>query len=502
MIQQTYKRSLSGSVGSGMRSVFGGNGRRFYILEHKVSSKYHKAGECQQIIVDQIEIGRDPKCQVRFDESFNTVSRRHAAIVRDGDNWKLIQLSQTNSTYLNGRKVEREWYLQNGDEIQLSSNGPKLGFIANSGDKGMVKSIGLTARLNLFRQQALKPYKMALSVLSCVFVLAIVCAGYMLFGLKSDNKDLARKLAESQDIIEKQNKQLAQLEDQTAEYNEIIKQIKRDAIRDKEEMMKTIDSMRREMGVSVTDIEKCFNNVYYIQTTRYELQLDGVNKMWSCFDDEDPAPGWSGTGFLLEDNKFVTARHVIEGWNYDISTEELKYLNALSNMGRLVAHYMAISATGEILEFTDKEFTVNRRRDVYAHSEDGTQFSMADSKEDDYAYADYIDLGGDENRKGLRYDGKMSRKLKAGTKLTILGFPMGLGANAIDDVEPIYANAVVSKGNLDNGVILTTDTSFEHGNSGGPVFCYDNEGDLTVVGIVSAGAGNATGFVVPISKIK
>ena len=79
---------------------------------------------------------------------------------------------------------------------------------------------------------------------------------------------------------------------------------------------------------------------------------------------------------------------------------------------------------------------------------------------------------------------------------------MGLGANAIDDVEPIYANAVVSKGKLDNGVILTTDTSFEHGNSGGPVFCYDNEGDLTVVGIVSAGAGKATGFVVPISKIK
>ena len=163
---------------------------------------------------------------------------------------------------------------------------------------------------------------------------------------------------------------------------------------------------------------------------------------------------------------------------------------------------MAISATGEILKFTDKDFTVNRRRDVYIHSENGTQYSGANSKEDDYAYADYIDLGGDENRKGLRYDGKMSRKLKAGTKLTILGFPMGLGANAIDDVEPIYANAVVSKGKLDNGVILTTDTSFEHGNSGGPVFCYDNEGDLTVVGIVSAGAGNATGIVVPISKIK
>ena len=114
----TYKRSLSASVGAGMSSIFGGSGRRYYILEHKVSTRFHKAGESQEIIVDQIEVGRDPKCQVRFDESFKTVSRRHAAIVKDGDNWKLVQLSQTNSTYLKGRKVQKEWYLQNGDEIQ------------------------------------------------------------------------------------------------------------------------------------------------------------------------------------------------------------------------------------------------------------------------------------------------------------------------------------------------------------------------------------------------
>lgn len=115
---QKYNRSLSGSIGAGMRSLMGSGGRRFYVLEHKVSSKYHKAGENQKIIVDQIELGRDPKCQVRFDENFGTVSRRHAAIVKDGDNWKLVQLSKTNSTYLNGHKVDKEWYLQNGDEIQ------------------------------------------------------------------------------------------------------------------------------------------------------------------------------------------------------------------------------------------------------------------------------------------------------------------------------------------------------------------------------------------------
>lgn len=128
-----YKNTFSGSVGAGMGSIFAPGGKKYYILEHKVSSKYHRAGECQEIIVDNITLGRDSHCQVRFDESFKTVSRRHAAIVREGDTWKLVQISQTNSTFLNGRPIKTEWYLQNGDEIQLSVNGPKLGFIIPTG---------------------------------------------------------------------------------------------------------------------------------------------------------------------------------------------------------------------------------------------------------------------------------------------------------------------------------------------------------------------------------
>lgn len=139
-----YKNTLSGSVGAGMGSIFAPGGKKYYILEHKVSSKYHRAGECQEIIVDNITLGRDSHCQVRFDESFKTVSRRHAAIVKDGDMWKLVQISQTNSTFLNGRPIKTEWYLQNGDEIQLSVNGPKLGFIIPTGKKSTVGSIGLT----------------------------------------------------------------------------------------------------------------------------------------------------------------------------------------------------------------------------------------------------------------------------------------------------------------------------------------------------------------------
>ena len=202
MAAQTYKRTVSGSVGAGMKSLFAGDERRFYTLEHKVSSKYHKAGESQQIIVDQIELGRDPSCQVRFDESFNTVSRKHAAIVKDGDNWKLVQLSQTNSTYLNGHKIANEWYLQNGDEIQLSTNGPKLGFIVTQGEKGMVKSIGFTARLNLFRQQALRPYKRAVTAISCVFVVAVLALSYFLYANSVETNVIRGKLNTAQNLVD------------------------------------------------------------------------------------------------------------------------------------------------------------------------------------------------------------------------------------------------------------------------------------------------------------
>lgn len=202
MAQSTvqYKRTLKGSIGAGMSSLAGGD-RKFYVLEHKVSSKYHKAGDQQTIIVDQIELGRDPKCQVRFDDSFSTVSRRHAAIVRDGDNWKLIPLSSTNTTYLNGVPVDKEWYLQNGDEIQLSTNGPKLGFNVPAGEKGQVKSLRLTTRLNLFRQQALRPYKRAIAAMAVVFVGAIAAMGMWNYNLQNDlvaqSKSLAEQIAKA-----------------------------------------------------------------------------------------------------------------------------------------------------------------------------------------------------------------------------------------------------------------------------------------------------------------
>ena len=188
-----------------MGAIFNASGRSYYILEHKTESKYHHAGESQKIIVDQIELGRDSSCQVRFDESFETVSRRHAAIVKEGNDYKLIPLSQTNTTLINGQVVTGEWHLTSGDEIRLSSKGPLLGFIVPQGEQSLVKSIGFTERLNLFRKQALRPYKTALWILAIVLILAV--AGLVTWNVLQGQK-FEKDLELKQQQIELQRRRL------------------------------------------------------------------------------------------------------------------------------------------------------------------------------------------------------------------------------------------------------------------------------------------------------
>ena len=226
-METQYKRTIAGSVGAGMGAIFNASGRSYYILEHKTESKYHHAGESQKIIVDQIELGRDSSCQVRFDESFETVSRRHAAIVKEGNDYKLIPLSQTNTTLINGQVVTGEWHLTSGDEIRLSSKGPLLGFIVPQGEQSLVNRIGFTERLNLFRKQALRPYKTALWILAIVLILAVagLVTWNVLQGQKFE-KDLELKqqqieqvqgdLELSDKVIESLNEELVNAQNESA----------------------------------------------------------------------------------------------------------------------------------------------------------------------------------------------------------------------------------------------------------------------------------------------
>lgn len=254
----SYKRTIAGSVGAGMAAVFNASGRQYYILEHKTESVYHHVGESQKIIVDQVELGRDSACQVRFDESFETVSRRHAAIVKDGDGWKIIPLSQTNPTFVNGQPILADTRLNNGDEIRLSSKGPLMGFIVPQGKQSLVSSIGMTERLSLFRQQALRPYKRAIWTLAIILVLAIagLVAWNIMQGKKFDKEllqkqqqieEVQQNLEESDELIDALNKELIEAQNATAAEKARVRARLEKAQKEREDLIRKANGLQYDM---------------------------------------------------------------------------------------------------------------------------------------------------------------------------------------------------------------------------------------------------------------
>lgn len=516
MIQTTqkYKRSLSGSIGSGLKSVMGNSGRRFYVIEHKVSSLYHKAGESQRIIIDQIELGRDPKCQVRFDESFTTVSRRHAAIVRDGDNWKLVQLSQTNSTYLNGHRVDKEWYLQNGDEIQLSTNGPKMGFVVPQGDSGLVKSIGLTARMNLFRQQALKPYKTALTILSCVLFVSVASLLTLNILTQQRARENSLRLAEeiqankdNKALVDSLSLELAESNKKIKEYEGVIDKMSKSLTSANKRIKILEDAFPAPISQNSLIPKELMESVYFCGLV---ISLEGEDIATLC-----------GTAFLLDDGRLVTAQHVVNPILYpDLNDEMSKNLNILINAfpEKFEYTFVAVSMSNDriVKKFSAKSNIFNMGKydtEILGSVEiDGIPFNVTCAKDyacDDRDYA-WIQVGKEGN---IHYDSNLSSSLPLGTPLHILGFPRGVGAEDLSHITPFYSSSSVAKEGLDvDGCILLSNSETDHGNSGGPVFIQKGK-DFICVGILSGSnrLGSKTGAtssdakwkdrVVPISAI-
>ncbi|MHC1742537.1 MAG: FHA domain-containing protein [Syntrophobacteraceae bacterium] len=84
-------------------------------------------GQIQEFTDDVIGIGRHPTCQVRFPADLAILSRKHAEIVRDGNRYKITDMSH-NGTFVNGKRVT-EGYLKSGDVLTFAEGGPKVSFL-------------------------------------------------------------------------------------------------------------------------------------------------------------------------------------------------------------------------------------------------------------------------------------------------------------------------------------------------------------------------------------
>lgn len=487
-----YKRTLRGSVGAGVGALFNGKGRRYFILEYKDASKYHKAGESQKIIVDQVELGRDANCQVRFDETFPTVSRRHAAIVKEGDRWKLVQLSKTNSTFLNGKPIDNEWYLQNGDEIQLSVDGPKLGFIIPEGKQSLVSSIKMTERLELFRKQALRPYKTAIASLACILILAV--GGLITWNVVMQ-KDFTAKIADAEQTING-------LIGKNSELDSLIAVAQREQLR-QDSLLKVYKNRggigyKNPNNALSTQLSKVEDDVFFLRTTRVVI-TDGEDEL------EISGYGWYGTGFLTTDGRFITAKHCVSGWLFprrggmprgENADKIRNYLvTAMNTPGWQIIAYFEARSKSKVLKFKSSDFIMDHSSEQNWQPVEGLNWKEETSMSADWAY---IRTGQKGN---ILVDAEKSKDLPIGVDLHVLGFPHGWGAIDTYNFNCLYGSCKTSRTGLDDGIIRVSAKNYESGNSGGPVF-YNDNGNLKAVGIVSYEQGQHNGGICSISNMQ
>lgn len=403
MATENYKRTVAGSVGAGMGAIFNGSGRTYYIIEHKTSSKYHQAGESQKIIIDEIMLGRDSSCQVRFDESFSTVSRKHAAIVKEGTNYKLLHLSQSNQTFVNGQPVSGEYYLQSGDEIQLSSQGPRLGFIVPQGRQALTSSIGLTERMNLFRQQALTPYKRALWAMAVLLLLVIAGFGAWNWKLSQDNAQLQKEMStliaktdSLQSLRSELESQLAadpdnqEVKEKLANVNNEIRTTQQRVVvirktlsssgysapaggNDEEEAENEVAGNDNDVvandvveepakstassGAAANDIASYTDCVYSLKVDNIKVSFNGVDVKHGIAN-----PGVVGNGFLIDNGTFVTARQNVQPWIYSGVLSDGEWRRKLAEFFAcgcdIEIQYSAYSSTGSAnkITFNSRDF--------------------------------------------------------------------------------------------------------------------------------------------------
>ena len=485
-MENNYKRTIAGSVGAGVDALMNASGRKFYILEHKTESKFHHVGESQKIIVDQVELGRDSSCQVRFDDSMETVSRRHAAIVRDGDNYKLIPMSQTNATLVNGQAITGEWHLNSGDEIRLSSRGPVLGFIIPQGKAALTNSISITERMSLFRQQALRPYKFAITFITVFLLAAIAGLAYWSY---TNNKAWEEKDAVWEEREQARVNAEKEAADKAANY--------------------------------FAELENCYNAVYYVRMDN--IVVYSANKEEICSFNTSDIVG--GTGFLLEDGRFVTAHRVIEPWFYQsnvIGTKDgivwtFGDVQALSNFGcTVVANYTAYSPSGASFKFMNSEMTISQpsvsvESASYKIRSNSVLTEIVGKKSvelkyynnshiSDWAYLAKTDQLAVVN--GLISDSEASLDPKVQEEVKILGYPMMKGYIDSRTIEPVvFTNNVNVTGLNDEGIIELSSSRFQMGNNGGPVLM--NKGGLwKVVGVLCETDKSDRDVVVPIGYVK
>lgn len=528
-------RNLAATINQGFQMMAGRDVPNYTLL-FLDSTKKHKAGEHKNYIVQHLEIGRGSGCDIQYDDSYSTVSRKHASISIVDKNFILKHHpNASNPTFVNNQIVQ-EHKLQNGDEIQFSENGPKLRFNVST---LKTSTMGFTARMAFWGKQALRPYRYAVAILGFLLLGTIAYAVISNMNTKEQLAATDEEIKATQDSIEQVKRQneerVAELEaiyaDRIAMVQQQIENTAADNVAERRRLQERIRQLQEEReaaidsttedgisvvnnGLSDSEVAKLLpaSGIYIIRAKNIEKPLaEDVNvKGFTITKDSNVEINeqslWTGTGFLTEDGKLVTARHVIQPWRYRQNLDrEINGEKTYLEMNILESHlgmdvdvtFEAEDQQGNKIPFKYSDFRLGDsqdRREGFSLSEEGEVYiKLANLDSSDWAYMT-------TNRKGaINYDRELPGKLQRGDKLYSWGYSRGESTQTTTTPSPFFGSMTVSKVVEGDKLIYTGSRSFTQGNSGGPIFAIVGDKPV-VVGIVSASWDNQ-GLIVPISQI-
>jgi len=522
-----------------------------YSLLFMDPTEKHPAGSHETIFNPSIILGRGGNCQIKYDDRYKTVSREHACIgASNGSHIIFHNPSAKNPTLVNGVPVADSQPLKNGDEIKLSNDGPRLRY-----NTSQVKSstMGFTSRMGVALSQATKPYKRAMITMFIGLLGALGFSGYTAYkGIalkeKSDQNEMMVQTLQSEK--NRQQNALDKLESSgsknVAEIRRLKKGIKEaeDKIKDMEENPTVIVQKPTQPANSnasggstpainnglaspsamtggtntpfsptnpvltsgrMTADDIPYDDIYYIYAQKLEYTLDGQLFVIDARTKENDRAGiFGGTGFLTDDGKFITARHVIQPWRYPDNGlfDDISALEARGN--KVLIRFEALSKTGDKFTFTSDDAIIDDSKDEAVTRELNfmgmtvtEKTKMRAELASDWAFIKY------NYRKGsISLNAPLSKSLKAGSKLFAVGYSYTEALQPQSkDLSPLLSSTDVAQTGLINGNINTTNRNFGPGNSGGPVFAFHN-GKYYAVGIVSHGLGSEIGILVPIINMR
>ena len=499
------------SIKTGM-SYIRGDEVSAYTLEFLTSTTQHPAGSSEMIIVPYLEIGRSSSCAIRFPEQDSTVSRKHVALERIGPDVYINNLSSTNPTLVNGNPIAKQWKLTNEDEIQLSYEGPRMRYKATPIGTPAVPAKGVTQRIGIVINQAIRPYKTAAIVLVAAILFGSAAATFFIYRLNQETETLASETYE----LKEKNLFLSDSLNRAIQANQKVKEaMMADNQQLKAQLQATVANFTAQQNQLISKlnekkaspeelitraISEVKESVFYMGIKNIRAELDG-----KVLINEAVPENCHCTGFLLDDGRFVTARHCVELHLY-----EENELSLLSSLGGVVtfSFYAISSDESTRLDFNNHDFVIDRSTDYNVEKDYNGQKAVL-LKADEYDGTDWAYL--QTNKKGtIEAAPGLSTSLSSGTVLHCLGYTYGdtfQQSSSNKGLEVLYSRATVAKDNLENSTIIVSGYGFDNGNSGGPLFVVRNE-KAVVVAIVSAGYKNpvtgrddALGSVVPIINL-